>query len=135
MFFKRLTWLIIKVYNIIMDKLGKILEAINKTKATNVVKIDISKISSIADFFVIATCSSAVAVFSIADFVEQELKKISINIYKRNGKMGENWVILDFGDVVCHFFDEYTREFYNLEKLWGNANNIKYIKEEEQSEI
>ncbi len=107
--------------------IDKILETISKTKATNVCKINISKNSSIADYFVLATATSSVAVCAIADFLEEELKKDNIFLLRRNGKSGETWVVLDYGDVICHFFDEYTREFYNLEKLWNLGDNIEQI--------
>lgn len=110
-----------------MEIVDKIIEIIKKTKATNVCKIDISKFSSLADYFVIATGSSSTTVNGIADFVEVELKKQGIVPLRRNGKQGETWIVIDFGDVICHFFDDETREFYNLEKLWGQNNNLQII--------
>ena len=112
-----------------MKNVDLLCEAINKTKATNVVKIDISNISSIADYFVLATGSSSTNVAAIADQVEVELKKKKISPLRRNGRSGETWIVVDYGDVVFHVFDEETREFYNLEKLWGNQNNLTLIGE------
>ncbi len=110
-----------------MEIVEKIIEVISKTKATNVCKIDISKTSSLADYFVIATGSSSTSVNAIADFIEVELKKFGVMPLRRNGRLGESWVVVDYGNVICHFFDDETREFYNLEKLWGQSNNLTYI--------
>ncbi len=116
-----------------MKTIDLLCDAIKKTKATNVVKINISKISSIADYFVLATGSSSTNVNAIADQVEVELKKHKIVPLRRNGRSGTTWVILDYGDVVLHVFDEETRELYNLEKLWGSENNLTLIGEDIES--
>ena len=113
-----------------MERVNKVIEILLKTKATNLCKINISKISSLTDYFILASCSSSTAVNYVADFMEIELKKCGINLLRRNGKMGETWIVLDQGDFICHLFTVETREFYNLEKLWGAQNNLEYFGEE-----
>lgn len=105
----------------------KITNAILKTKATSVVKINIEQTSSLADYFVIATATSSVAVLAICNFLEMELKKQNIMPLRVDKCFGATWVVLDYGEVICHIFDAQTREYFNLEKLWGTNNNLTFI--------
>ncbi|MFI3209706.1 MAG: ribosome silencing factor [Peptostreptococcaceae bacterium] len=98
------------IYDAIDDKLGKDISIIN-----------IGSTSSLCDYFVIASGSSQRQVKAIADNVEDELTKCDIEPRGKEGYDSQNWVLLDYGDVMVHVFDEESREFYNLEKLWQDA--------------
>lgn len=98
------------VYDAIDDKLGKDISIIN-----------IGKVSSLCDYFVIATASSQRQVKAIADSVEDELTKYEIEPRGKEGYDTQTWVLLDYGDIMVHIFNEENRDFYNLEKLWKDA--------------
>lgn len=78
-------------------------------------------ISSICDYFVIVSGEADVHVKAIANGIDEELLKKGVKPYHREGFEKGNWVLLDYIDVVIHIFLEPTRQFYALEKLWGDA--------------
>ncbi len=94
----------------ISDKLGKDIAVLN-----------IGKVSSLCDYFIIASGTSARQVKSIADSVEDSMKEIGIEARGKEGRDTQSWILLDYGDVMVHIFDEENRDFYNLEKLWKDA--------------
>ncbi|MBX7148561.1 ribosome silencing factor [bacterium] len=95
-------------------------------KATDIVVLDMQGTSSFTDYVIIASSSNTRQVVSIADKISMDLKrefgKYAIGV---EGKVGGQWVLIDYGDVVCHLFLEETREFYRLEKLWHDAKTLK----------
>jgi len=103
------------------DFAGRVGELILSKKGYDVKVLDLSEISSIADYFVICSADSHIQVRAIADEVDDKLRDIGINCHFKEGYNTLNWVILDYFDVVVHIFRAESREFYNLEKLWGDA--------------
>ncbi len=104
------------------------LEACVSKKAENPVVLDISKVSNIADYFVIVSASSSTRINTIADHVEEMLKKAGCRYCHREGKGESLWVVLDFNDCVVHIFHNEMRDFYNLERLWGDAKVVDFNK-------
>jgi len=102
-----------------------ITELILGKKGFDIKILDLSKISSFADFFVICSADSDTQVKAIADEVDRKLAKKGIKCYHKEGLTGLNWVLLDYVDVVVHVFRKTAREYYNLEKLWGDAEVIE----------
>jgi ribosome-associated protein len=96
-------------------------QAAAEKKGQDVVILDISPVSLIADYFVIASASNKIQMVAIADNVEEQLTKQGIAILHREGREGASWVLLDYGAVVVHVFHQDAREFYALERLWGDA--------------
>ncbi len=94
--------------------------ALNK-KGFDVRILNVSKISSICDYFVIVSGSADVHVKAIAREIQDGLTKSGHKPSYREGVQEGNWVVLDYVDVVIHVFHEPTRQFYALEKLWGDA--------------
>lgn len=90
-------------------------------KAFDVRILKLKDVSTICDYFVIASGEADVQVKAIADAVLTGLKKEGVSPYHREGHGGGNWVLLDYVEVVVHIFYEPTRRFYALEKLWGDA--------------
>ena len=91
-------------------------------KARDITVLDISKISVIADFFVICSGGSSTNVQAIAGEIVDKVKEQFGGLTPRTEGFREgNWVLLDYGDVVIHIFQEEDRRFYNLERLWGDA--------------
>jgi len=106
----------------------QILELVVKTldskKGDNIKVIKISDISTIANYFVLAAGTSSTQVRALADETEYKLKQAGIVPKRVEGERGSNWIVLDYIDVVVHIFYKETREFYNLEHLWQDGEEI-----------
>lgn len=103
----------------------EITETILTKKGFNIKILDLKKLSAFADYFVICSASSDTQVKAISDALEKELRDRGIKTYHREGYEALNWVLLDYFDVVVHIFKTEARDFYNLEKLWGDAKVIE----------
>ena len=92
-------------------------------KAQDIVIMDLNDVpNAVADYFVICTGSSDTQIDSIADSVEEEVFKASgLHPWRKEGKERREWILIDYVDVVVHIFKKDKREFYALEKLWGDA--------------
>ena len=99
----------------------RISEIMFNKKAYDVVLIDLRKLAAFADFFVICSADSDVQVKAIADDVDRSLRDEGVKCWHKEGYQALNWVLLDYIDVIVHVFKKDAREFYNLEKLWGDA--------------
>jgi ribosome-associated protein len=96
-------------------------------KAFDVLILDIRKLTFIADYFVICSGSNTTQVSAIADSVGHTLARAGIHYSHLEGATDAHWVLMDYGDVVVHVFEEQTRTFYSLEKLWGEAPRIPVV--------
>lgn len=95
-------------------------------KAEDVLSIDVSEVSSTSNYFIICSAETGLQVKAIANAVRKGTPQKPWHI---EGMENESWVLLDYVDVVMHVFKTETREFYNLEKLWGDAPTVE-IKDE-----
>ena len=102
----------------------KISEILSNKKGEDIVIIDISNKSIIADYYVIATGRSTPHVRTLAENLEEELDKIPLAPLRREGIRDGRWAVLDYGDVIVHIFNDESRLFYHLESLWGDGDNI-----------
>lgn len=100
-------------------------------KSTDIKIFDVSRLTSIADFFVICTGSADSHVRAISEHIVDELKKENIRPWHIEGRERYQWVLIDFVDVVVHVFQPETRDYYGLERLWGDAV-IEEIRDEPQ---
>ncbi len=109
----------------IKDLARKAAELSLEKKAEDVMILDLRGLSSVADYFVICSGSSDVHVKAIADHVQDQLVKIDVKPKVKpwhvEGADTQRWVLLDFVNVVVHVFRAETREYYSLERLWGDA--------------
>jgi len=90
-------------------------------KAKQIIVMDLNGVTGIADFFVLMSGDSDTQIKAIADHITRELKGQDIRVYHKEGYDSLRWVLLDYVDVVVHVFKPETREFYGLERLWGDA--------------
>ncbi len=90
-------------------------------KAKQIIVMDLNGMTGIADFFVLMSGDSDTQIKAIADHIVRELKGQKIRVYHKEGYNSLRWVLLDYVDVVVHVFKPKTREFYGLERLWGDA--------------
>lgn len=101
----------------------KACELFEENKAEGVTLIDVSYLSNITDYFVIATANSTVHAKSLVDKVEEEMEKNGHRVIRRDGVSDGRWLVLDFGEFIVHIFTADMREFYHLEKLWSDGKN------------
>ena len=107
-----------------------IIKGMREIKAKEIVSLDLRNIeTSVCDFFIVCHGTSNTHVSAIADSViEETLKSIKEKPWHKEGLTNGDWILLDYGNVVAHIFQKETRDYYNIEKLWGDAN-IQLIKE------
>lgn len=98
-----------------------ILTSLDDDKAENIVSIDLTGKSSIADFLVVASGRSSRQVAAIAEHLVERVSKETGRKVRAEGKAVGDWVLIDTGDIVVHIFRPEVRSFYNLEKMWGGA--------------
>ncbi len=104
-----------EIANVILDKKGK-----------DVVIINLKGKTIIADYFVLASAKSTVAVRALADNVDEKLSK-EYGIEPRGRDVDAKWIAVDYGCVIVHIFHEDMREFYKLERLWDDGDNIERL--------
>lgn len=95
-------------------------------KAEDVILLDLRKISPVADFFVICSGTTDVQVRAILDSILDNCSKNKIDIYHVEGEESLRWVLIDLVDVVVHIFQPEVRNYYQLERLWGDAPKQTY---------
>ena len=98
--------------------------ALDEKKGEDIKIIDISHISVIADYFVIANGNNISQVQALVDNVEEKMYKAGFNMKRKEGNRSSTWVLLDFGDIVVHIFDSEDRLFYDLERIWSDGRTI-----------
>lgn len=113
------------------EKFAKLIADFVQNKKGYEIKIlDLRKLSSITDFFVICSADSDRQVKAIADEVDEKLSTQGIKCFHREGYETLNWILLDYFDVILHVFKAEARNYYNLEKFWGDAPIIE-VKDED----
>ncbi len=98
--------------------------ALSDKKGEDIKIIDITGISVLADYFIIANGNSDSQVNALVDNVEEELHKAGYPLRQREGQASGSWVLLDFGDIIVHVFDKENRLFYDLERIWKDGKDV-----------
>ena len=98
--------------------------ALEDKKAEDIKVIDISEVSVIADYFIIANGTNRSQIQTLSDHVEETLGKAGVTLKQVEGYDNANWVLLDFHDVIIHIFDKENRLFYDLERIWRDGKLI-----------
>ena len=111
--------------------LKTIVGAMENRKAINVKVLKIDKLTAVADYFVICNGTSTTQIKAIADEVEFKLEQAGVVVSHREGYSSGNWILLDYDIVVVHIFHPTARDYYNLEKLWADADEIDTAQFEE----
>ena len=99
-------------------------KALDEKKGMNIKLLKIDKVSSLADYFLICTGTSNTHVRTLCDFAEYTLEELGEPMLGREGHRGNAWELLDYGTIVVHVFTEEARQFYNLERLWADAEVV-----------
>ena len=98
--------------------------ALSDKKGEDIKIIDITGISVLADYFIIANGNSDSQVNALVDNVEEELHKAGYPLRQTEGQASGSWVLLDFGDIIVHVFDKENRLFYDLERIWKDGKDV-----------
>lgn len=101
------------------------IEALEDKKAADIKIIDIEHISTLADYFIIASGTNRNQVQAMSDNVEEALSKAGYEPKQIEGYQNANWVLMDYGDIVLHIFDEENRLFYDLERIWRDGKVVE----------
>jgi len=99
-------------------------EAAVGKKARDLVALDLRDLDGVCDYFLICSASSEVQVRAVADAVEEQLRQRGHRPWHVEGREGRRWVLLDYVEFVVHVFHEKTREYYMLDRLWGDARSV-----------
>ena len=102
----------------------EVTKALDSKKGMNIKLLRIDEVSSLADYFLICTGTSNTHVKTLCDFAEYTLDQLGEPMLGREGHRGNSWELLDYGTLVVHVFTEEAREFYNLERIWADAENV-----------
>ena len=103
---------------------GYAVNALDSKKARDIKLLRTTDVTILADYFVICTANSTTQLRTLSDEVEIILKENGENPLRREGGRSGGWTLIDFGSVIVHIFLEEAREFYTLERLWGDAEDI-----------
>ena len=99
-------------------------EAAEDKKGENIVLLDVSKLTTVSDYFLVVTANSTAQIQAIAKHVENTLKDLGLILVSKEGFVASNWVVVDFGNIVVHIMTEKERDYYKLERFWSNATII-----------
>ena len=110
--------------NKVRDMAALAIEALEDKKAEDIRVIDISQVSVIADYFIIANGTNKSQIQTLSDTVEEKLGKAGYFMKQKEGFRNANWVLLDFGDIIVHIFDKENRLFYDLERIWRDGKVV-----------
>ena len=109
------------------EKAKLICDTLSAKKAYDVIKIDVSEQTILADYFIIASGKSSPQVKALAEYAMEAVEKAGGEVRRKEGLAESRWVVVDFGDVILHVFHDETRLFYNLERLWASGTNVEKI--------
>jgi ribosome-associated protein len=102
-------------------------KAADDKKAFDILILDLRSLTSITDYFVICSGSSTTQVGAVTDGIADALARTEVHPSHIEGEAESRWILMDYGDVVVHVFEEQTRAYYGLERLWGDAPRIRVV--------
>ena len=102
----------------------EVTKVLDDKKGIDIKLLKIDKVSSLADYFLICTGTSNTHVRTLCDYAEYTLEQLGEPMLGREGHRGNAWELLDYGSIVVHVFTQEAREFYSLERLWADAEEI-----------
>ena len=103
-----------------------ICKELDERKAVDITVLNVAHLTVLADYFVICTARSNKQVKALAEYVEEKMEKNGVPVLRSDGVREGKWAVLDFGSVIVHVFNDDTRMFYCLEKLWTDGENVEF---------
>ncbi len=108
----------------IQEKLEKVIRTLDSKRGEDIQAIKVTDLTILADYFVIVNGNSNTHTRTLADEVEFQLSQCGIEPERREADTGNTWIILDYADIIVHVFYKEARNFYQLEKLWADGDQI-----------
>ena len=102
----------------------QVTKALDEKKGMDIKLLKIDQVSTLADYFLICTGTSSTHVKTLCDYAEYTLEQLGEPMLGREGHRGNSWELLDFGTIVVHGFTDEARKFYDLERLWADAEQV-----------
>ena len=102
----------------------EVTKALDSKKGQDIKLLRIDEVSSLADYFLICTGTSNTHVKTLCDYAEDTMEQLGEPLLGREGHRGNSWELLDFGSIVVHVFTDEARKFYDLERLWADAETV-----------
>ena len=106
-----------------LEKAKNIDKILDKKKAIDIIGIETKELTVMSDYFVIASGTSNTHVRALADEVDDEMKKLGVEVDHIEGR-ATGWILLDYNDVLVHVFQPESRQYYNIERLWNDAARV-----------
>lgn len=101
-----------------------IVKALDSKKATDIKVLDVKNLTTLTDYFVIATGNSDKQVQALSDFVEETMEKYEKSFINKEGYNTAEWVLIGYDDVIVHIFQKEIRDFYAIEHIWKDAPEV-----------
>ena len=108
-----------------LEKAKNIAKVLDKKKAIDIIGIETKELTVMSDYFVIASGTSNTHVRALADEVDDEMKKLGVEVDHIEGR-ATGWILLDYNDVLVHVFQPESRQYYNIERLWNDAARVDF---------
>ena len=102
----------------------EVTKALDSKKGMDIKLLKMDRVSSLADYFLICTGTSSTHVKTLCDYAEYTLEQLGETMLGREGHRGNSWELLDYGTIVIHVFTDEARKFYDLERLWADAEQV-----------
>ena len=107
-----------------LELMQKTVQILDKKKADEIVAIEVTNVTVIADYFVICSATSTTRIKTLSEEVEHKLKEEGIEPLRIEGYREGNWIVLDYGCMIVHIFHKEMRDFYDLERLWADGLKV-----------
>lgn len=108
----------------IKELTGLVIETLEDKKAEDIHVIDITEVSTLADYFVIANGTNRSQIQALADHVQEMLGKEGLVLKQMEGYNNANWILMDYQDIIIHIFDKENRLFYDLDRIWRDGKIV-----------
>ena len=108
---------------------GRIAEILDDKGATDIQILEVGHMTSITDFFVVASGRNVQNVHTLAEDLEDKLAEEGVEPRRKEGKNGARWIVLDYAHVIVHIFHPEERQYYNIERLWQDGTNQESFEE------
>jgi ribosome-associated protein len=109
-------------------------EAAQDKQAVDITVLKLAGAGAFADYFLLCSGRSQPQIQAIGEAIEERLRRQGVRLAHREGKLGTEWVLLDYGEFVVHIFSERARQYYDLERLWRTAERLDFPAPEKPSE-
>ena len=109
-----------------LDLVKAVVTALEDKKAEDIKVLDIHEISSIADYFIIANGNNPNQLTAMQDACDEAMYQNGVHAKQIEGNSNSTWILMDYQDIIIHLFSKEDRDFYNIERIWKDAKEVKF---------